>query len=62
MNLYICEMISACTLLCDPKTFYQTPRKLTGKYASERYFFQNIRESKFRTVDPDEADLFFIPI
>ncbi|XP_052118087.1 uncharacterized protein LOC107490768 [Arachis duranensis] len=31
----------------DPKTFYQTPRKLTGKYASEGYFFQNIRESRF---------------
>ena len=25
-------------------------------------FFQNISESKFRTEDPDEADLFFIPI
>ncbi|CAK9138497.1 unnamed protein product [Ilex paraguariensis] len=46
----------------DPNTFYQTPRKLTGKYASEGYFFQNIRESKFRTDDPDQADLFFIPI
>ncbi|CAL1377461.1 unnamed protein product [Linum trigynum] len=46
----------------DPKTFYQTPRKLTGKYASEGYFFQNIRESKFRTEDPDQAHLFFIPI
>ncbi|KAJ0966237.1 hypothetical protein J5N97_027375 [Dioscorea zingiberensis] len=46
----------------DPKTFYQTPRKLTGKYASEGYFFQNIRESRFRTEDPDEAHLFFIPI
>ncbi|CAN1288430.1 Probable glycosyltransferase At5g03795, partial [Linum perenne] len=46
----------------DPKTFYQTPRKLTGKYASEGYFFQNIRESKFRTKDPDQAHLFFIPI
>lgn len=46
----------------DPNTFYQTPRKLTGKYASEGYFFQNIRESKFRTEDPDRADLFFIPI
>ncbi|KAI7745301.1 hypothetical protein M8C21_017222, partial [Ambrosia artemisiifolia] len=34
----------------DPKTFYQTPRKLTGK------------ESRFRTEDPDEAHLFFIPI
>ncbi|XP_077233487.1 exostosin family protein isoform X2 [Tasmannia lanceolata] len=46
----------------DPKTFYQTPRKLTGKYASEGYFFQNIRESGFRTDDPDQAHLFFIPI
>ncbi|KAE8709473.1 tRNA/rRNA methyltransferase family protein [Hibiscus syriacus] len=46
----------------DPKTFYQTPRKLTGKYASEGYFFQNIRESRFLTDDPDQAHLFFIPI
>lgn len=46
----------------DPNTFYQTPRKLTGKYASEGYFFQNIRESRFRTEDPDQAHLFFIPI
>jgi hypothetical protein len=46
----------------DPKTFYQTPRKLTGKYASEGYFFQNIRESRFRTGDPDKAHLFFVPI
>ncbi|KAL6012640.1 hypothetical protein ACLOJK_003129 [Asimina triloba] len=46
----------------DPKTFYQMPRKLTGKYASEGYFFQNIRESMFRTDDPDQAHLFFIPI
>ncbi|XLU61030.1 hypothetical protein S245_020239, partial [Arachis hypogaea] len=46
----------------DPKTFYQTPRKLTGKYASEGYFFQNIWESRFRTLDPDQAHLFFIPI
>lgn len=46
----------------DPNTFYQTPRKLTGKYASEGYFFQNIRESRFRTDDPEQADLFFIPI
>ncbi|KAF3955336.1 hypothetical protein CMV_019436 [Castanea mollissima] len=43
-------------------TFYQTPRKLTSKYASEGYFFQNIRESRFRTSDPDQAHLFFIPI
>ncbi|KAK9287277.1 hypothetical protein L1049_015690 [Liquidambar formosana] len=46
----------------DPNTYYQTPRKLTGKYASEGYFFQNIRESSFRTDDPDRAHLFFIPI
>ncbi|KAK3008107.1 hypothetical protein RJ639_014369, partial [Escallonia herrerae] len=46
----------------DASTFYQTPRKLTGKYASEGYFFQNIRESRFRTDDPYQADLFFIPV
>ena len=46
----------------DPNTFYQTPRKLTGKYASEGYFFQNIRDSIFRTHDPNQAHLFFIPI
>ncbi|KAI3451264.1 hypothetical protein Pfo_007929 [Paulownia fortunei] len=46
----------------DPNTYYQTPRKLTGKYASEGYFFQNLRESNFVTDDPDRADLFFIPI
>ncbi|XP_042473646.1 probable glycosyltransferase At5g03795 [Zingiber officinale] len=46
----------------DPNTYFQTPRKLTGKYSSEGYFFQNIRESRFRTEDPDLADLFFVPI
>ncbi|XP_074568145.1 putative glycosyltransferase At5g03795 [Curcuma longa] len=46
----------------DPNTYFQTPRKLTGKYSSEGYFFQNIRESRFRTEDPDQADLFFVPI
>lgn len=46
----------------DPNTYFQTPRKLTGKYSSEGYFFQNIRESRFRTADPDQADLFFVPI
>ncbi|KAJ8557504.1 hypothetical protein K7X08_003129 [Anisodus acutangulus] len=46
----------------DSKTFYRTPRKLTGKYSSEGYFFQNIRVSKFVTEDPDEAHSFFIPI
>ncbi|KAK6916199.1 Exostosin, GT47 domain [Dillenia turbinata] len=46
----------------DPNTFYQTPRKITGKYASEGYFFQNIRESRFHTKDPEAAHMFFIPI
>uniref|UniRef100_A0A0E0Q0L8 Exostosin GT47 domain-containing protein n=1 Tax=Oryza rufipogon TaxID=4529 RepID=A0A0E0Q0L8_ORYRU len=38
----------------DPGTFYQTPRKLTGKYASEGY--------RFRTDDLEQAHLFFVPI
>jgi hypothetical protein len=46
----------------DLETFYQTPRKLTGKYASEGYFLQNIRESRFCTDNPDQAHLFFVPI
>ncbi|KAL5790172.1 hypothetical protein ACOSQ2_005060 [Xanthoceras sorbifolium] len=46
----------------DPKTYYQTPRKLSGKYASEGYFFKNIKESVFLTNDSDKAHLFFIPI
>ncbi|KAI3922134.1 hypothetical protein MKX01_005823 [Papaver californicum] len=46
----------------DPNTFYQTSRKLTGKYASEGFFFQNIRESQFRTEIAELAHLFFIPI
>ncbi|KAI3895844.1 hypothetical protein MKW98_025635 [Papaver atlanticum] len=46
----------------DPNTFYQTPRKLTGKYASEGFFFQNIWESQFRTEIAELAHLFFIPI
>ncbi|KAL8554906.1 hypothetical protein ACS0TY_002909 [Phlomoides rotata] len=33
-----------------------------GNYASEGYFFKNIRESNFSTDDPDQALLFFIPI
>lgn len=45
----------------DWKTFYQTPRKLTGKCASEGYFFRNMRESRFRTEEPEEAHLFFYP-
>lgn len=46
----------------DPETYFQTPRKLTGKYASEGYFFQNLRESRFVTNDSAVADLFFLPI
>lgn len=46
----------------DPETYFHTPRKLTGKYASEGYFFKNIRESRFFTTDPHQAHLFFIPI
>jgi hypothetical protein len=46
----------------DPETYYQTPRKLTGKYSSEGYFFQNLRESRFLTNDSAAADLFFLPI
>lgn len=46
----------------DPETYYQTPRKLTGKYSSEGYFFQNLRESRFVTDDFAAADLFFLPI
>lgn len=46
----------------DPATFYQTPRKLTGKYSSEGYFFQNLRESPFVTNDSAAAHLFFLPI
>ncbi|XP_061370856.1 probable glycosyltransferase At5g03795 [Gastrolobium bilobum] len=46
----------------DPETYFHTPRKLTGKYASEGYFFKNIGESRFFTRDPQRAHLFFIPI
>lgn len=33
-----------------------------GKYATEGYFFKNIRESTFFTDDPNHALLFFIPL
>ncbi|XP_057431285.1 probable glycosyltransferase At5g03795 [Lotus japonicus] len=46
----------------DPDTYFHSPRKLTGKYASEGYFFKNIRESRFLTLDPHLAHLFFIPL
>ncbi|GFP86822.1 probable glycosyltransferase at5g20260 [Phtheirospermum japonicum] len=35
---------------------------ISGKYASEGYFFKNINESAFLTRDPLLAHLFFIPI
>ncbi|CAA0809731.1 Exostosin family protein [Striga hermonthica] len=38
------------------------PSTISGKYASEAYFFKNIKESAFLTNDPDQAHLFFIPI
>ncbi|XP_059446432.1 probable glycosyltransferase At5g03795 [Corylus avellana] len=46
----------------DPGAYFQSPRKLTGKYGSEGYFFKNIKESRFLTTDPLHARLFFIPI
>ncbi|XP_040373595.1 uncharacterized protein LOC121052487 [Rosa chinensis] len=46
----------------DQNTFFQMPRKLTWKYSSEGYFFQNIRKGRFQTEDPGQAQLFFIPI
>jgi hypothetical protein len=46
----------------DPGMYFQSPRKLTGMYGSEAYFFKNIKESRFRTIDPLQAHLFFIPI
>lgn len=46
----------------DSDTYYHTPRKLMGKYASEGYFFHNIKQSPFLTPHPNKAHLFFIPI
>ncbi|RYR14646.1 hypothetical protein Ahy_B04g071303 [Arachis hypogaea] len=46
----------------DPETYFHTPRKVTGKYSSEGYFFKNIKESRFFTADSLQAHLFFIPI
>ncbi|KAK7246702.1 hypothetical protein RIF29_41572 [Crotalaria pallida] len=46
----------------DPDTYFHTPRKLIGRYASEGYFFKNLAESRFFTRDPHRAHLFFIPI
>ncbi|XP_059446440.1 probable glycosyltransferase At5g03795 [Corylus avellana] len=47
----------------DPGIYFlRQPRKVTGIYGSEAYFFKNIRESSFITIDPLQAHLFFIPI
>ncbi|OMO63494.1 Exostosin-like protein [Corchorus olitorius] len=46
----------------DPNTYFHTPKSLSGKYASEGYFFKNIKETQFLTHDPEMAHLFFIPI
>ncbi|XP_073027174.1 probable glycosyltransferase At5g03795 [Primulina eburnea] len=45
----------------DPND-HDTPRSIHWKYASESFFFKNIRESSFLTDDPRHAHLFFIPL
>ncbi|GAV69549.1 LOW QUALITY PROTEIN: Exostosin domain-containing protein [Cephalotus follicularis] len=45
-----------------PDGYYNVPRPLTRKYASEGYFVRSLMESQYLTFDPDEAHLFFIPI
>ncbi|KAJ6875668.1 glycosyltransferase [Populus alba x Populus x berolinensis] len=47
----------------NPKTCYHSiDKKLKSNYASEHYFFMNLRNSSFLTENPDEAHLFFIPL
>ncbi|GLT98009.1 hypothetical protein SLE2022_155440 [Rubroshorea leprosula] len=46
----------------NPRTFFHTPKNLIRQYASEAYFFRNMEQSPLRTMNPDEADMFFIPI
>jgi hypothetical protein len=46
----------------DLGDYFQSPRRLTGMYGSEAYFFKNIKESIFRTTNPLQAQLYFIPI
>ena len=45
----------------DPNTFYQTPRKLTGKYASEglmrcRGQLNELNDAVFKTTENDKTD------
>ena len=45
----------------DPNTFYQTPRKLTGKYASKRLMrcrrqFNELNDAVFETTEHDKTD------
>ncbi|XP_059446439.1 probable glycosyltransferase At3g07620 [Corylus avellana] len=42
--------------------YFEPPTELTGMYGSEAYFFKNIKESIFRTINPLQAQLYFIPI
>ncbi|KAJ6419204.1 hypothetical protein OIU84_029339 [Salix udensis] len=42
--------------------YHSTDHKLKSKYASEHYFFMNLRDSRFLTNDPHKAHFFFIPI
>ncbi|KAL4614967.1 hypothetical protein ACB092_07G090800 [Castanea dentata] len=46
----------------DFDMYYQSPRKLMGKYSNEDFFFKNLNESQFLTTVPHEAHLKFIPI
>ena len=46
----------------DLDMYYQSPRKLMGKYSNEGFFFKNLNESQFLTTVPHEAHLKFIPI
>ncbi|XP_038681013.1 uncharacterized protein LOC119981946 [Tripterygium wilfordii] len=45
-----------------PDLYFYPPRVVFGRYSSESFFFKNIRESRLRTFDIDEANLFLIPI
>ncbi|KAJ6366395.1 hypothetical protein OIU77_002889 [Salix suchowensis] len=42
--------------------YHSTDRKSKSKYATEHYFFMNLRDSRFLTNDPHKAHFFFIPI
>ncbi|GKV26656.1 hypothetical protein SLEP1_g35917 [Rubroshorea leprosula] len=46
----------------DPRTYFHTPKKLIRLYASEAYFFRNMEQSPLRTLNPNQAHMFFIPI